>query len=234
MNERTRWSPTTPADLAEVKRELEDVLAASPFVNSKRYPAFLRFVVEKTLAGKADELKERTLGVEIFHRAPDYDSNNDTIVRVTAGEVRRRLTDFYHRAGADHSVQISVPLGSYVPDFFRTDRQALKTEVATAGNPALERSHAPTVDHPRRFRRAPMMTSMTLAAAAVLLIWWRLAPLNTIDSFWRDLGSTTVILSQGRSLPQVRLPWCGMATARMTASGFQWKATLLSRASLEH
>ncbi len=197
MSERTKWSPTTPAEFAEVKRELEDVLAASPFANSKRYPAFLRFVVEKTLAGQAEELKERTLGIEIFHRAPDYDSNNDTIVRVTAGEVRRRLTDFYHRAGADHSIQISVPLGSYVPDFLRVERQALKTEAVTASSPVLERQDMPVVEDPKHSRRPAVAIPAMLAVVTLLFLWWRLVPLNSVDSFWQNLGSTAVILSPG-------------------------------------
>ena len=135
MDKPTKWRPTTPAEMTEIRRELEEVLAAPSFANSKRYPAFLRYVIEKTLHGHAEELKERTLGTEILHRAPDYDSNNDTIVRVTAGEVRRRLFDFYHRAGAEHAIHISLPLGSYVPEFFRVEQHNPQTEIATEAGP---------------------------------------------------------------------------------------------------
>jgi hypothetical protein len=197
MDERTKWSPTTPAELAEIKRELEQVLAAAPFANSKRYPAFLRFVVDKTLHGRAEELKERTLGVEIFNRPPDYDSNNDTIVRVTAGEVRRRLADYYNRAGSAHPVQISLPLGSYVPDFFRIEPRVLetKTEVIGASSPAREQglSAAPA-------RRSWHRLVISLSAVVVALLsffLWRRPSQTTVESFWQNLGSTAVILSPG-------------------------------------
>lgn len=109
------WHPKTRQDEEEILQEMEKVLASPQFCNSKRYPALLRYVVQSTLSGHSDLLKERTLGVEIFHRPPDYDTNADTVVRYTAGEVRKRLSLYYH----DHKsrLQISLPSGSYVPEF---------------------------------------------------------------------------------------------------------------------
>jgi hypothetical protein len=109
------WHPKSRQDEEEILQEMEEVLASPQFCNSKRYPALLRYVVLSTLSGHSDLLKERTLGVEIFHRPPDYDTNADTVVRYTAGEVRKRLSLYYH----DHEsrLQISLPAGSYVPEF---------------------------------------------------------------------------------------------------------------------
>jgi hypothetical protein len=109
------WHPETGHDREEILVELQEVLASPHFCNSKRYPALLKYVVEISLAGKADLLKERTLGVEVFHRPPDYDTNADTVVRYTAGEVRKRLSLYYHEH--DSRLQISLPAGSYVPEF---------------------------------------------------------------------------------------------------------------------
>jgi len=111
----TRWHPHTRQDREAILQELQEVLASPQFCNSKRYPALLRHVVLASLAGKADLLKERTLGIEVFDRQPDYDTNTDTIVRYTAGEVRKRLSLYYH----DHEsrLQISLPAGSYAPEF---------------------------------------------------------------------------------------------------------------------
>ncbi len=106
------WHPETSHDREEILVALQEVLASPHFCNSKRYPALLRYVVETSLAGKADLLKERTLGVEVFHRPPDYDTNADTVVRYTAGEVRKRLSLYYH--DHDSRLQISLPAGSYV------------------------------------------------------------------------------------------------------------------------
>ncbi len=97
--------------------ELDHILSSPHFCNSKRYPALLRYIVESTLSGRADSLKERTLGVEIFGRPPDYDTNSDTIVRYTAGEVRKRLLLYYSEEGHTSAIRISLAPGSYVPDF---------------------------------------------------------------------------------------------------------------------
>ncbi len=69
--ERKRWIPVSPEDHADVLRALEGVLESSYFSNSKRYPALLRYVVEQTLLGHGDELKERTVGIDVFGRPPD-------------------------------------------------------------------------------------------------------------------------------------------------------------------
>jgi hypothetical protein len=78
----------------EIREQLNRILADSLFRNSRRYPKLLRYVVDTTLAGREDSLKERTLGVEVFGKAPDYDTNEDHIVRSTAAEVRKRLIQY--------------------------------------------------------------------------------------------------------------------------------------------
>jgi hypothetical protein len=103
----------------EIKEELERILASSPFQNSRRYPTFLRYVVEKALSGKSEDLKERTLGVEVFHRPADYDTNADPVVRFSAGEVRRRIAQFYQENDRHGRIEIGLPLGAYVPQFSR-------------------------------------------------------------------------------------------------------------------
>src|SRR5262245_4692029 len=79
----------------EILAQLERLLANPLFRNSKRYPTLLRYVVERTLDGHPGELKERTLGVEVFGREPDYDTNLDPVVRITAAEIRKRLAQYY-------------------------------------------------------------------------------------------------------------------------------------------
>jgi len=101
-----------------VEQELEAILANPHFRGSKRYPALLKFVVDATLEGRTDDLKERTLGVEVFGRSPDYDTNADPVVRFSASEVRKRLAQYYHEQGDRPRLQIELPLGSYVPQLF--------------------------------------------------------------------------------------------------------------------
>jgi hypothetical protein len=114
---RDAWHPRSKQDRDAVLFELQEVLASPHFCNSRRYPALLQYIVEKTLAGKAELLKERTLGVEVFDRPPSYDTNADTVVRYTAGEVRKRLSLYYHEHGSSSSIRISLPAGSYIPEF---------------------------------------------------------------------------------------------------------------------
>lgn len=71
----------------------------------------------QALSGNSDQLKERIIGVKVFDRACDYDTGEDSIVRVTANEVRKRIGQFYQESKGIHAVQIDLPRGSYVPEF---------------------------------------------------------------------------------------------------------------------
>jgi len=100
----------------EVQDQLQRILSSSQFKNSKRCSDFLRQVVEGAAEGRLDLLKERSLGVSVFDRAPDYDTNQDPIVRNTAGQVRKRLAQYYHEPGREGELRIDLPPGSYVPE----------------------------------------------------------------------------------------------------------------------
>ena len=104
-------------DQDAVQRQLESVLADPLFANSSRYPRFLRYVVEQTLAGRAQGLKERTIGIAVFHREADYDTNVDHVVRNVAAEVRKRLLQYYEHPAHEAALRIQLPPGSYVPEF---------------------------------------------------------------------------------------------------------------------
>jgi hypothetical protein len=117
---REAWFPQTAEEREAVLRELQKIVDSPYFCNSKRYPALLQYIVEKALAGRSDLLKERTLGIDVFDRPPTYDTNADTVVRYTAGEVRKRLQLHYSEHGGP-GIRISLPTGSYVPEFLPED-----------------------------------------------------------------------------------------------------------------
>ena len=75
-------------------------------------------MVARALAGQTDQLKERILGVEIFDRPPDYDTNTDPIVRVTAAEIRKRIEHYYQDPKHSHEIRMFLPSGSYAPQFY--------------------------------------------------------------------------------------------------------------------
>src|SRR5215469_10116942 len=110
----------------EIREQLERIVSSPLLRNSKRYPSLLRHVVEQSLDGHAHDLKERTLGIEVFGRSPDYDTNIDPVVRISAAEIRKRIAQYYHEPGHEDEIRIELPLGSYVPEFRLPPERALR------------------------------------------------------------------------------------------------------------
>jgi hypothetical protein len=96
----------------EVRHHFHQIVTSRAFNRSRRGCEFLQHLIDKTLAGELDELKERMIGVQLFGRDPSYDTGEDAIVRVTATDVRRRLKRFYD--GVESNIRLDLPPGSYV------------------------------------------------------------------------------------------------------------------------
>jgi hypothetical protein len=141
----------------KIREQLERLLVHPLFANSKRYPALLAYTVEQTLLGHASELKERSIGVEVFGRLPSYDANADPVVRITAGEVRKRLTQYYYDPTHRGEWIIELPIGSYVP-LFRVPERPAEPEVV-----------APPVIEPVEPEPQPAPAVLTAAAK---FRWW--------------------------------------------------------------
>lgn len=101
----------------EVMDALEEVLASSSFARNPRSRDFLAFVVTETLAGRGARLKERTVARRALNRPATFDARDDSGVRVQARRVRAALEHYYETEGRDAAVRISIPKGSYVPQF---------------------------------------------------------------------------------------------------------------------
>ena len=119
-------APTTE----ESRIELERVLNSESFAQSDRHRSFLGYIVKETLAGRGDRIKGYTIAVEVFGKPVDFDAQNDPYVRVEAGRLRKRLTDYYHSEGADDPVRIEFQRGNYAPEFryARTEKQAIANQ----------------------------------------------------------------------------------------------------------
>jgi adenylate cyclase len=104
-------------DAAAIRNELDRILASETFTTAGRHSRLLRYVVERTLAGEGDQLKEYVLGTEVFDRATSYDPRLDSIVRVEVRRLRSRLEEYYRGPGCADPVAITIPRGSYVPMF---------------------------------------------------------------------------------------------------------------------
>jgi TolB-like protein len=120
-----------------IRAQLDRILASSGFASADRVSRFLRYVVERSLAGEADQLKEYVIGLEVFDRNEDYDPRLDSIVRVEAGRLRSKIDEYYNGPGRDDAVRIQLPRGTYAPVF--EHRQSSGAQAAARLVPAPAR-----------------------------------------------------------------------------------------------
>jgi hypothetical protein len=191
-------------EAVQIRAQLERLLAHPLFANSKRYPAFLAYVVEQTLRGNSADLKERSIGIEVFGRAPTYDANADPVVRITAGEVRKRLSQYYYDSTLDDEIVIELPTGSYVPVFRVPEAPAEVVDAAPVliPEPALPTLPSPSPEPaPERHGRPRLRWFFTIAAVALsgatgLFVGRRyhppapVPPPSNIDRFWEPVTSS--------------------------------------------
>src|SRR5215831_14152099 len=97
------------ADDAAVRAQLGKILSSPVFVNSPRMSRFLRFVVETTLDGNGERIKEYVIAIEVFEKADDYDPQADSTVRTEASKLRSRLARYYETEGRDDLIAITIP-----------------------------------------------------------------------------------------------------------------------------
>src|ERR1700704_1981864 len=117
----TPRSDSKPLD-PEIRGEVARILSSPAFASQDRLQKFLSYVVDRTLTGHAGELKEMTIGFEVFERRSDYDSRIDPIVRVQARRLRDKLEEYYNSSGSLPIVRISIAKGGYVPEFSYSER----------------------------------------------------------------------------------------------------------------
>src|SRR5579884_3823134 len=116
--------PHAAANPGEVREALARILNSQEFRSSHRSKEFLKYVVENTLEGRGETLKERTIGIDVYGRPASYDPADDATVRVKAGEVRKRLDRYYSAEGRASKLRIELPAGTYTPEFRLVGLQA--------------------------------------------------------------------------------------------------------------
>jgi hypothetical protein len=174
--------PFTATEKATILRELRNILDSQPFRNSVRSKQFLSYVVQHKLEGRDEFLKERMIGIEIFHRKADYPTADDSVVRVQAGEVRRRLEQYYYAAPSPLPVRIELPHGSYAPEF--RWETAPPSELTTASMPEKKRWFS------WKALSAIGVAFILLATLAVRLTG-RAPKESALDQFWSPVFSTS-------------------------------------------
>lgn len=104
-------------DLEGQRAELQALLHSKEFTRAPKLAQLLSYLCERLFAGEVHLIKEYSIGVEVFHRSSSFDQDSDSIVRVEANRLRRRLAEYYAGEGASHPFQVSIPVGQYVPRF---------------------------------------------------------------------------------------------------------------------
>jgi len=195
------WTPSSELEKAAVQQQLEKLLATPLFNSSKRYPSFLKFVVTHSLAGETDQLKERILGVEIFGRPTDYDTNTDPIVRVTAAEIRKRIEQYYQDPKHSQEIRLYLPAGSYAPQYSWPGRpsglSASPAELATRAE-EIPLTHPVDVLPPTsrvrqsvlRGGKPAMAVLLLLLAGASTAMWFASRP-PALRQFWEPFVKTS-------------------------------------------
>ena len=113
----------SPIQHSAIRGQLEKILAHGLFVRSERMGRFLRLAVERTLEGRADEVKEYLLGVEVFDRSASYDPRVDPIVRVEARRLRAKLKAYYEGDGRNDPIVFEITPGTYAPQIRQRNEQ---------------------------------------------------------------------------------------------------------------
>ena len=201
---------------AAVLSELDAILNSPIFQTSKRGQQFLSYVVHHRLEGNHERLKERTIGVDLFQRPVGYATGDDPVVRVQAGEVRRRLDQYYQAAPNNSPVRIELHVGTYTPEFKwapqvpETGQQSLPPQPVTVlketpnragdGQPLTKVSLSPLIEAPRVSGRRKLLLWALPAAALVILavlaligsaIYRSKAPQTVLQKFWSPALSST-------------------------------------------
>lgn len=182
-------------DREAIREQVDRILASPIFRNSRRNSSLLKHVVERALEGRPEELKERSIGVDVFGKAADYDTNTDHVVRSVAGEVRRRLAQYYMEPGREPELRIDLHAGSYVPQFRVPAERPLLTPAPIALEvPVLPPDTVPAGWVERILNRR--VAAFTLGAVLLIVLASIVAvrftgPRTPVEKFWNPFFSSS-------------------------------------------
>ncbi|MGB9609917.1 MAG: malectin domain-containing carbohydrate-binding protein [Bryobacteraceae bacterium] len=166
----------TSASFETERAELDAVLASGIFQRAPTLAKLLAYICEEYFQGETELIKEYNIAVEALGRPADFDPKKDSIVRVEAHRLRRRLREYYETEGTGHSIRIELPLGAYVPQFVRLEQapplpagpgDAAPPEEATAGR---AEGRAEGTANFRRIDRRPRIIRGAVAATVLLAL----------------------------------------------------------------
>src|SRR5579872_5032654 len=163
------------AEFAQERHELEAILASGIFSRAPNLALVLTYVCEKYFEGAAEEIKEYNIAVEALGRPAEFDQKRDSIVRVEAHRLRKRLREYYETEGASRPIRIEIPSGRYAPRFIHKDAPQQVQLIPAENRDALTRLPPPV---PKSRKAFPVwITILAVSAiAAILFLALPLAP----------------------------------------------------------
>ena len=149
------------------RSELRAVLESGIFDRAANLSHLLNYVCSRYFEGEAEQIKEYNIALEAFGRSQDFDPKRDSIVRVEAHRLRKRLRDYYANEGANHAIHIVIPAGHYTPKFL------IRESLVPATAPSVENQLAPQLPSVLEFsvvRRWQQPLALTMLVVLVILV----------------------------------------------------------------
>ena len=186
---------------SSVEESLQGILNSARFKNASQLQSLLKFIVENSVNGHDDALKERIIGMSVFGRKPDYETADDPIVRSRVGQLRKRLEQYYESEEAmGCAVKITIPSGTYKPTFILLPQTHAESHRSSGENmPQLAPSSNPKSARTNRW--LVWGIGGTAVCILLLLAWTQIAKLqaNELDLFWKPIleANRAVLLCNG-------------------------------------
>jgi hypothetical protein len=174
-------SPFSEYESQRIRAHLEELLGSRPFAGSRRRQAFLRYVVEETLAGQGSAIKEANIAVDVFGRNRDFEAQGSSLVRVTGGDVRKCLAQAYS-SGLGQDLRIELPLGGYQPAFHFASQPADAPEPDPA--PATIKTPSKMI-HRRTWTWIAVAVGILIVAGASVRLLGMFHTPSPLDLMWR-------------------------------------------------
>jgi hypothetical protein len=163
--------PITPE---EIRRALDRILNSKHFSQAPKKRKFVQLICDYHLAGRAKEINEHLIGLEVYERSDRYSPAEDPVVRVAAHDVRKRLEQYYLHEGRNDEVRLEIPVGSYEPVFKLATEVPADVEAHPAGVYALsaiqDRSPQPAQSENEGRRSRLAWAIGALAAVAIIVL----------------------------------------------------------------
>lgn len=160
----------TLQDSASIRVQLDLILASPEFIAPERGRRFLQYIVEETLEGRSEQLKAYTIAQAVFGRDASFDAQNDPVVRIEAGRIRRALERYYLVCGSSDPIRITVPKGGYAPHFSSAEDNSHAGEISAPQN--RENKRPPGQERPVSYRDLllPIGVPALFGAMAILAL----------------------------------------------------------------